>query len=233
MRSAVAVFPGSNCDTDVVKALRQTTGGPVIKVWHGDETLPDVDLVVLPGGFSYGDALRCGAMASLSPLMGAIKEFAARGGLVMGICNGFQMLTETRLLPGALLQNDCLHFLCKPVTLRVERNDTAFTGHFAPGEVLTIPIAHNEGRYTMGEQELKALEARGGVLLRYCDKSGEATPKSNPNGAAANIAGVINEAGNVLGLMPHPERYSEALLGGTDGRRFWTSIESWLEGRRH
>ncbi|EEX48225.1 MULTISPECIES: phosphoribosylformylglycinamidine synthase subunit PurQ [Jonquetella] len=231
MRSAVAIFPGSNCDTDVIKALHQVTGGPVVTAWHGQSELPETDLVVLPGGFSYGDYLRCGAVAAHSPLMNSIKDFAARGGLVLGICNGFQMLTETRLLPGALLQNECIHFVCKPVTLRVERTDTPYTGHFSAGQVITIPIAHNEGRFTIAPDELKRLNERRGVVLRYCTAAGETTEESNPNGATENIAGIVNEAGNVFGLMPHPERFTDSLLGGDDGRRFWTSIESWLERR--
>lgn len=233
MKTSVVVFPGSNCDQDVIRAISQTTGDAVQKVWHGESALPEqTDLVVLPGGFAYGDYLRCGAMAATSPVMKAVRSHAERGGLVMGICNGFQVLTETRLLPGALLQNNCLHFLCKPVKLRVERSDSAFTGHYKTGEVITIPIAHNEGRYTIDAQGLARLEGQGQVLLRYCNDAGDADNASNPNGAMNNIAGITNEAGNVLGLMPHPERYSDLLLGGDDGRRFWTSIQSWLEGGR-
>ncbi|MDY3867763.1 MAG: phosphoribosylformylglycinamidine synthase subunit PurQ [Pyramidobacter sp.] len=231
MKTAVVVFPGSNCDQDAVKAVSTVTGTPVVTVWHQETSLPDgTDLVVLPGGFSYGDYLRCGAMAANSAIMSAVKAHAARGGLVIGICNGFQILTETHLLPGALLMNDCMHFLCKTVALRIERDDLPFTLDYAKGEVINIPIAHNEGRYYVSAEELKRLEGEGRVAFRYCESDGTVSPAANPNGALNNIAGVVNERGNVLGLMPHPERYSDALLGGTDGSRFWTSVKRWLEG---
>lgn len=231
MKSAVVVFPGSNCDQDVVKAIEFVTGTPVIKVWHKDSQLPShIDLVVLPGGFAYGDYLRCGAMAATSVIMKPVIDFAKRGGLVLGICNGFQVLTESQMLPGALLQNDCLHFICKPVKLRVERTDLPFTSGYKKGEVLTIPIAHNEGRYVCSSSTLKAIEDNGQVVFRYCSDAGEVVPEANPNGALNNIAGIVNERGNILGMMPHPERYSDALLGGTDGQRMWTSIQIWLEG---
>lgn len=230
MKTAVVVFPGSNCDQDALKATA-LPGCESVPVWHKDTQLPEgTDLVILPGGFSYGDYLRPGAMAANSAIMGAVKDFAAKGGLVLGICNGFQMLTETRLLPGALLANDCLHFLCKPVTIRVERNDLPYTLSYKKGQVLTIPIAHNEGRYYVDPEGLKELEGEGRIAFRYCDASGNITAESNPNGALDNIAGIINAKGNVLGLMPHPERYSDPLLGGNDGSGFWTSVRSWLEG---
>ncbi len=231
MKTAVVVFPGSNCDRDAVKAAGALSGCDAVTVWHKDTSLPSgTDLVILPGGFSYGDYLRCGAMAANSAIVRAVKDFAARGGLVLGICNGFQVLTESRLLPGALLANDCQHFVCKPVTIRVERDDLPFTLDYEKGEVVTIPIAHNEGRYYIDPEGLKALETEGRVAFRYCDASGAATPESNPNGSLDNIAGIVNERGNVLGLMPHPERYSDPLLGGCDGARFWTSVKKWLEG---
>lgn len=229
MKTAVVVFPGSNCDQDALKATAAV--GVSVPVWHKDTSLPEgTDLVILPGGFSYGDYLRCGAMAANSAIMHAVREFADKGGLVMGICNGFQVLTETHMLPGALLANDCLHFICKPVTIRVERDDLPFTNEYSKGEVLTIPVAHNEGRYYIDPEGLKRLEGEGRIAFRYCDKRGNTTPESNPNGALDNIAGIVNERGNVLGMMPHPERYSDALLGGTDGARFWTSVKRWLEG---
>ena len=231
MKTAVVVFPGSNCDQDAVKAAGALAGCTSYTVWHKDTTLPaGTDLVILPGGFSYGDYLRCGAMAANSAIMNAVIEFANKGGLVLGICNGFQILTESRLLPGALMANDCQHFVCKPVTLRVERNDLPFTLDYKKGEVVTIPIAHGEGRYFIDAEGLKHLEDEGRVAFRYCDAAGNITPECNPNGALNNIAGITNERGNVLGLMPHPERYSEDLLGGSDGAKFWTSVKKWLEG---
>ena len=231
MKTAVVVFPGSNCDQDALKATSALPGFESVRVWHKDTALPDrTDLVILPGGFSYGDYLRCGAMAANSSIRQAVRDFAARGGLVLGICNGFQVLTESRMLPGALLANDCMHFLCKPVTIRVERNDLPFTLNYRKNEVLTIPIAHNEGRYYIDTEGLKRLEGEGLVAFRYCNAAGNVTPESNPNGALNNIAGIVNKNGNVLGMMPHPERYSDPLLGGSDGSRFWTSVKTWLEG---
>lgn len=234
MKTAVVVFPGSNCDQDAVKAAGALPGSTAVTVWHKDSALPaGIDLVILPGGFSYGDYLRSGAMAANSTIMEAVKDYAAKGGLVLGICNGFQILTECRLLPGALLKNDCQHFVCKPVTLRVERADLPFTIDYKKGEVVTIPIAHGEGRYYIDPEGLKKLEGEGLVAFRYCDAAGNAVPESNPNGAMDNIAGIVNKRGNVLGLMPHPERYSDALLGGVDGAKFWTSVKRWLEGGLH
>lgn len=231
MKTAVIVFPGSNCDQDTVKAAATITEATAVTVWHKETSLPEhTDLVILPGGFSYGDYLRCGAMAANSAIMNAVKEHAAKGRLVLGICNGFQILTESRLLPGALLANDCMHFVCKPVNVRVERNDLPFTLTYKKNEVITIPIAHNEGRYYIDAEGLKYLEGEGNVAFRYCDAQGNITPESNPNGALNNIAGIVNNRGNVLGLMPHPERYSDPLLGGNDGVGFWTSVKSWLEG---
>lgn len=222
MKVAVVVFPGSNCDRDVVKAVKHVTGDVPELTWHCDRSLPEgTDLVVLPGGFSYGDYLRCGAMAHTAPIMTDVRRHADRGGLVMGICNGFQILTESRMLPGALLVNRDLDFICKVVQLKVERTDTAFTGDYSKGQVISIPIAHHEGRYHLPEEELKLLEERGQVVFRY---SGE-----NPNGALNDIAGIVNEGGNVLGLMPHPERYSDGLLGGDHGAPVWTSLKKWIE----
>lgn len=233
MKTAVVVFPGSNCDQDALKAAGALEGSVAVPVWHKDSSLPaNTDLVILPGGFSYGDYLRSGAMAANSAIMGAVKDFAAKGGLVLGICNGFQILTESRLLPGALMSNDCQHFVCKPVKLRVERADLPFTLDYKKNEIVTIPIAHGEGRFFIDAEGLKRLEGEGQVAFRYCDFKGDATPESNPNGALNNIAGITNDRGNVLGLMPHPERYSEEILGGADGAKFWTSVKNWLEGGR-
>ncbi len=233
MKTAVIIFPGSNCDQDVLYAVRNTLGTEVRAVWHGEREIPDgTDLVILPGGFSYGDYLRCGAMAARSPVMQAVIDHGRRGGLLLGICNGFQVLTETRLLPGALLTNRIPAFICRPCLLRVESTATPFTSMYAEGQVVQFPIAHADGRYTLPDDELKALEDRGGVVFRYCDGAGNVTEESNPNGAMNGIAGIVNEGGNILGLMPHPERASEAILGGVDGCAFWRSIFSTLQERR-
>lgn len=223
IRASVVRFPGSNCDEDTVYAL-EVLGARVQRVWHTETNLKGADLVVLPGGFSYGDYLRSGAMAALSPVMSEVKRFAERGGLVLGICNGFQLLTEARLLPGALVRNAELHFACERVQLRVENVATAFTGACEPGEVLTLPIAHGEGRYVADNEVLGRLEAENRVLFRYCDADGAVTDEANPNGSLNSIAGIVNEQGNVCGLMPHPERAVEGLLGGTDGQRLFASV---------
>ncbi len=226
MKAAVIVFPGSNCDRDMVTTLQSawgvspdTLGGEheVQKVWHGDSTLPAVDLVVLPGGFSYGDYLRCGAMAARSPIMREVIAHAERGGLLMGVCNGFQILTETGLLPGTLLMNRNLKFLCQNVHLRVEQPATAFTTEYTAGQVLNIPIAHHEGNYFADDATLDALEAGEQIAFRYCDKTGQLTEAANPNGAARAIAGIFNKQRNVLGMMPHPERHADIALGCADG----------------
>jgi phosphoribosylformylglycinamidine synthase I len=216
MKVAVVRFPGSNCDQDCVHALR-ALGADADFLWHKEERLGDMDAVVLPGGFSYGDYLRCGAIARFSPVMRAVRAFAGEGGTVLGICNGFQILCEAGLLPGALVRNRDLHFVCEFVRLRVENAATPFTARCAPGQVLSIPIAHGEGNYRADEATLRDLEAHGQVLFRYCDAAGRVTEAVNPNGSAGNIAGVCNRAGNVFGLMPHPERAIEPQLGGADG----------------
>jgi phosphoribosylformylglycinamidine synthase I len=223
VRASVVRFPGSNCDEDSVYALT-TLGASVTRVWHTETDLQDADLVVLPGGFSYGDYLRSGAMAALSPVMTEVKHFAERGGLVLGICNGFQLLTEARLLPGALARNTELHFACERVTVRVENADTAFTNACTAGEILTIPIAHGEGRYVADAETLVRLEGENRVLFRYCNADGELTEEANPNGSLNSIAGIVSERGNVCGLMPHPERAVESLLGGTDGQKLFASV---------
>ena len=213
---ALLRFPGSNCDDDTRHALEQL-GARVRMVWHLETHLGEIDAVVIPGGFSYGDYLRSGAVASLSPIMAAVKAFAERGGPVLGICNGFQILTETGLLPGALTRNPALHFVCKSVRLRVERTDTLFTRNYEDSQVLSVPVAHNEGRYYADMETLAGLEASNRVVFRYCTPEGEVDEVASPNGSLNNIAGIVNERGNVLGMMPHPERAADALLGSEDG----------------
>ena len=228
MRSAVVVFPGSNCDRDVAVALEKVTGGPVAMVWHGDAAVPAADLIVLPGGFSYGDYLRCGAMAAHSPVMRDVVARAKAGTPVLGICNGFQVLTETGLLPGVLMRNASLKFVCRDVHLRVEQPDTLFTSHYRKGEVVRIPIAHGDGNYFADPATLDRLEAEGHVVFRYVDEAGNATPAANPNGAQRNIAGICDPTRRILGMMPHPERLFEPLLGGSDGRRLFESVLATL-----
>jgi len=229
MRVAIPTFPGSNCDHDALHACGEVMGWDARSVWHRSEALPDgTELVIIPGGFSYGDYLRCGAIAALSPIMADIRRFADQGGLVVGICNGFQILCEAQMLPGALLPNESLRFIHKDVHLRVERAGLAFTGAMAAGQILRIPIAHAEGNYTLDQAGLEALEARGGVVFRYCSAQGDIHADFTPNGAANGIAGIINERGNVLGMMPHPERAVEEVTGGTDGLWLFRSIEGML-----
>lgn len=224
MRFAVLRFPGSNCDQDCFNALNALPGASADYVWHKDSSLEGFDAVVVPGGFSYGDYLRCGAIARFSPIMQSVKAFAAAGGLVIGICNGFQILCESGLLPGALVRNRDLHFLCQHLHLRVEQQNSPFTNTLAIGTVLNIPIAHGEGCYFADDDTLAQLDAQGRVLLRYCDKQGNVTPESNPNGSKNNIAGICNEARNVFGLMPHPERACDFILGSIDGKSLFESI---------
>jgi phosphoribosylformylglycinamidine synthase len=232
LKFGVVVFPGSNCDQDTVFALRDVMGQEAIYLWHKDDDLQGVDCVVLPGGFSYGDYLRSGAIAKFSPLMPRVREFAGRGGLVLGICNGFQVLLEMGLLPGAMLRNKNLKFLCQYVLLGVENARTPFTIRAGKGQVLRIPIAHFDGNYYAPPRLLHELEKNGQVVLRYVDRRGRPTEEANVNGSASNIAGIINRTGNVLGMMPHPERASERLLGSVDGRLIFESvIASWQEGR--
>ena len=224
MRWAVLQFPGSNCDQDVVHVLKNVFGQEVDLVWHKETSLRGADAVVLPGGFSYGDYLRCGAIARFSPVMPAVKEAAAQGKIVLGICNGFQILCEAGLLPGVLIRNASLHFRCETRAIRVENAESRFTSAYRAGQVLHIPIAHGEGNYVADDATLKSLFANRQVLFTYSDADGQATPGSNPNGSARNIAGIVNRAGNVLGLMPHPERASESILGSDDGRGVFESI---------
>ncbi|HYX24590.1 MAG TPA: phosphoribosylformylglycinamidine synthase subunit PurQ [Thermoanaerobaculia bacterium] len=223
MKCGVVVFPGSNCDHDVYHVLKHVLEQDVTFLWHQDDSLQECELIVLPGGFAYGDYLRAGALAALSPVMGAVQRHAAAGGLVLGICNGFQVLLEAGLLPGAMRRNENLRFQCLDVHLRTERADLPFTRRLKAGQVLRLPIAHAEGNYEDSPARLDTLEANGQVVFRYCEPDGRVTPESNPNGAARNIAGICNAGGNVLGLMPHPERCSEAVLGNTDGLALFAS----------
>ncbi len=223
MKVAVVTFPGSNCDYDLYKAI-QLIGGEPTFVWHRERGLDGFDAVTLPGGFSYGDYLRAGAIARMSPVMEDVVAYADRGGPVLGICNGFQILCEAGLLPGALVRNATLRFESRDVLLRVERTETLFTGEYRPGQILRVPIAHGEGNYEADRETLELLEGEGRVVFRYVDASGDATEEANPNGSWHNIAGLINERGNVLGMMPHPERAMEPILGSTDGRGLFDSL---------
>ncbi len=228
MKASVIVFPGSNCDRDVAVSLEAAMGKKPAMVWHGEADVPASDLIVLPGGFSYGDYLRSGAMAAHSPIMRDVVEKAKKGTPVLGICNGFHLLTETGLLPGVLMRNASLKFICKDVLLKVMRNDTDFVRRYAQGQVIRIPIAHHDGNYFADEDTLDRLEGEGRVAFRYCDASGEPNRDANPNGSRRNIAGIYNETGTVLGLMPHPERLADPALGGTDGEPMFTSLHEAL-----
>jgi phosphoribosylformylglycinamidine synthase subunit PurQ / glutaminase len=218
MKFGVIVFPGSNCDRDVITVTQGLFDRPTRAIWHQETDISDIDLIVIPGGFSYGDYLRCGAISRFSPVMKSVVAHAAAGKYVLGICNGFQILTEAGLLPGALARNRDLHFICDRVPLKVERNDLIWTQGYQKEQVIEIPIAHGEGRYYADRDTLQQLEDRGRVVFRYCSPTGTIDEESNPNGSLNNIAGIINERGNVLGMMPHPERASDPLLGATDGR---------------
>jgi phosphoribosylformylglycinamidine synthase len=235
VKAGVVVFPGSNCDHDAYHALKHVVKQDTTFLWHQDEDLQGCDLVVIPGGFSYGDYLRAGAVASLSPVMAAVKRHAEAGGLVLGICNGFQILLEAGLLPGAMRRNQNLRFLCRDVFLKVERNDLPFTRHFEVGQILRMPIAHAEGNYEDSREKLDRLEAARQVVFRYVAPDGSPATDAhwNPNGSARAIAGICNEGGNVLGMMPHPERCSEEILGNTDGLGLFASlVESGVEALR-
>jgi phosphoribosylformylglycinamidine synthase len=223
-RFGVVVFPGSNCDHDAYHVAKKILGQDAVFLWHKESDLQGADVIILPGGFSYGDYLRCGAIARFSPIMKEVVRFAERGGTVIGICNGFQILLEAGLLPGVLLRNASLKFVCRYVHLRVENAETRFTSSCARGEVLAIPVAHGDGNYFTDAETLRRLEGEGHILFRYCTAGGEVTAEANPNGAMANIAGIMNREGNVLGMMPHPERASDPLLGHTDGQKIFQSI---------
>ncbi|MEE9217633.1 MAG: phosphoribosylformylglycinamidine synthase subunit PurQ [Acidobacteriota bacterium] len=233
MKFAIVVFPGSNCDHDVYHVLKHVLAQDATFVWHRETSLGGADAVVLPGGFSYGDYLRCGAIARLSPLMGEVEAFARRGGLVLGICNGFQILLEMGLLRGAMLRNRSLKFVCRDVHLRVEKNDTPFTRGLGQGSILRMPVAHAEGNYTADADTLRRLEAEGQIVLRYCRPEGAPGNGSNPNGSVHDIAGLCNARRNVLGMMPHPERCAETILGNDAGRAIFASmIEALAEAAR-
>jgi phosphoribosylformylglycinamidine synthase I len=226
MKFGVLVFPGSNCDLDTYNVIAEIAHQPVTFLWHDSEDLAGVDAVLVPGGFAYGDYLRTGAIARFSPVMQAVQRFAAGGGLVLGICNGFQILAESGLLPGALMRNAGLKYICKQVHLRVESTNSPFTNQLSKGDVLQIPIGHMEGNYFCTPEDLKRLEVEDRIAFRYATPAGEITREANPNGSLSNIAGILNEKRNVLGMMPHPDRSSEKLLGSTDG---WRIFESMIE----
>ena len=225
MKFGVIVFPGSNCDRDAAYVTADLLGQPTRLVWHQETDICDLDAIVIPGGFSYGDYLRCGAIARFSPVMPGVVEHANQGKPVIGICNGFQVLTEVGLLPGALVRNRDLHFICERATVRVERVDLPWTRNYQAQQVITLPIAHGEGRYFAEPETLQALEDNGQVLFRYCSPAGDVTAiAANPNGSLNHIAGIVNAKGNVLGMMPHPERAADPALGATDGRALFESL---------
>ena len=228
MRSAVIVFPGSNREHDIADAIERASGTRPALIWHKDSELPPHDLIVLPGGFAYGDYLRCGAMAAHSNVMRDVIARAKKGTPVLGICNGFQVLTETELLPGVLLRNASLKFVCRDVLLKVEQPGTLFTSHYRQDELIRIPVAHGDGNYFADQSTLDELEGEGRVVFRYVDKAGNATPAANPNGAQRNIAGICDKNRRVLGMMPHPERLFEPMLGGSDGRKVFESVLATL-----
>ncbi|MDJ0535308.1 MAG: phosphoribosylformylglycinamidine synthase subunit PurQ [Xenococcaceae cyanobacterium MO_207.B15] len=224
MKFGIIVFPGSNCDRDMATVTQGILKTPTRMVWHQETDISDIDIIVIPGGFSYGDYLRCGAIARFSPVMDSIINHAQQGKYVLGICNGFQVLTEVGLLPGALIRNRDLHFICDRVSVRVERNDLPWTSGYTTQQVVRFPIAHGEGRYYADQDTLKALEDNQQVVFRYCSETGEINSENNPNGSLDNIAGIINQQGNVLGMMPHPERASDASIGCTDGKAMFEGL---------
>jgi len=228
MKFGVIVFPGSNCDHDAYHVISKHVGQPVDFIWHRSTDLSTYDAVIIPGGFSYGDYLRAGALARFSPVMNSVKEFAAQGNLVLGICNGFQILCEAGLLPGALIRNRDLHFICDYVNVRVENTDTPFTHELKAGSVLQMPIAHAEGNYVCDDATFEELKREGRIIFRYCDAEGQTTDEANPNGSRDSIAGICNRERNVMGLMPHPERACEELLGSSDGRDVFRSLAGTL-----
>ena len=228
MKFGVIVFPGSNCDHDAYHVISKHVGQPVDFIWHRDTDLSAYDALIIPGGFSYGDYLRAGALARFSPVMGSVKEFADSGHFVLGICNGFQILCEAGLLPGALIRNADLHFICEHVRVRVENADTPFTNELKPGAILRLPIAHAEGNFVCDDATLETLKREERIIFRYCDENGDITEAANPNGSRDNIAGICNRGRNVLGLMPHPERACEDLLGSSDWREIFRSLSATL-----
>ena len=228
MKFGIIVCPGSNCDHDAYHVISKQVGQPVDFIWHRDTDLKSFDALIIPGGFSYGDYLRAGALARFSPVMDSVKKFAATGGFVLGICNGFQILCEAGLLPGALIRNRDLNFICEHLSVRVETSDTPYTNEMTPGSVLRIPIAHAEGNYVCDDATLAELQHQDRIVFRYCEPSGAVTEAANPNGSRDNIAGICNHSRNVLGLMPHPERACEDLLGSSDGRDIFRSLAATL-----
>jgi phosphoribosylformylglycinamidine synthase len=228
LKFGIVVFPGSNCDHDAYHVISKQVGQPVDFIWHRETELNSYDALIVPGGFSYGDYLRAGALARFSPVMESVKKFAASGRLVLGICNGFQILCEAGLLPGALIRNRDLHFICEHVFVRVETSDTPFTNEMVPASVLRIPIAHAEGNYVCDDETLAELGREDRIVFRYCEQNGTTTEAANPNGSRDNIAGICNRSRNVLGLMPHPERACEDLLGSSDGRDIFRSLAATL-----
>jgi len=232
MNFTVLQFPASNCDQDAVHVLRNVLGHPTRLLWHKESSLGDTDGIIIPGGFSYGDYLRTGAIARFSPVMQAVQEFASNGGLVLGICNGFQILCEAGMLPGALIRNRSLQFRCEHVFLKATTTDSPFTNQIPSDKLLRVPVAHGEGCYFADEETLAKLKSKNQILWRYVDAQGEPTDSANPNGSLDNIAGVCNEARNVAGLMPHPERASEDILGCADGRLIFESLVRWFEEKR-
>jgi len=229
MKFGVVVFPGSNCDADSYHALKDVMGQKVEYIWHKEQNVDRFDCIILPGGFSYGDYLRCGAIARFSPVMDKVVKFADSGKPVIGICNGFQILTEAGLLPGVLTQNQSLKFICKMVSIRIENTNTPFTELCSKKQVLKIPIAHGDGNYYVDKDTLKEMEKNGQILFRYCDNDGETSEKANPNGSIENIAGICNQQGNVIGMMPHPERAVDCALGSEDGKTLFASVIHYLE----
>lgn len=231
MKAAVIVFPGSNCDIDVQRAFNTVTGIKPTLVWHKETSLENYDFIILPGGFSFGDYLRTGSIARFSPVMSEVSRLAKKGSQVIGICNGFQILAEAGLLPGALLRNKGLHFMCKDVLLKVENNQTTFSSAYKKDQIIQLPIAHADGNYQIDDEGYKKLIDRNGVVLRYCEVDGTINENTAPNGAKGSIAGIVNEEGNVFGLMPHPERFSEQIIGGTDGRGIFESMFNGRSGK--
>jgi len=224
MKASIIVFPGSNCDRDIAVSIKKLTDLEPIMVWHKETSIPDSDLIVIPGGFTFGDYLRCGSIAANSPIMNDVIKKATDGLPTLGICNGFQILTESGLLPGTLIKNDCLSFLCKTVSIRVENNETNFSKKYKQNEVINIPIAHNEGNFFANEDTLKKIKDSNQIIFKYCNQNGEVNNETNPNGSIENIAGITNEQGNVLGMMPHPERMIDNYLSGEDGSIFFENL---------
>ena len=228
MKFGIVTFPGSNCDHDAYTVAKDVLGEQAEYIWHVTTDLESFDCIILPGGFSYGDYLRPGAIANFSPIMKAVREYSDRGGLILGVCNGFQILLESGLLPGALVRNKKMRFLGRSVYLRIEDNSTAFTNRYKHHQIINLPIAHGDGDYYNFSQNIQTLEKSGQVIFRYCTRDGELSPSANPNGSIGSIAGIVNRAGNVLGMMPHPERAAEALLGSADGLALFESIQAHI-----